>query len=319
MKTAIHEELIESLDLSTLGQINEEELRSEIIRLATDLCRHRRKNLGDIDHERMVDELVDEVFGIGPLEPLMRDPTISDILVNGPHEVYIERRGMLELTDVVFADEQHVMRIIQRIVARIGRRIDEVSPMVDARLPDGSRVNAVAPPIALSGPKLSIRRFGVNYLNVEALRDNGTLLPQMADFLAAAVEARVSFLISGGTGAGKTTLLDALSAFIPHDERLVTIEDSAELLLQHPHVVRMETRTANTEDSGEISQRDLVRNSLRMRPDRILIGEVRGADQDVLTSVVHVRKPGVYRAGGVLHAVDEEPDPGPVEGHGHVG
>jgi len=278
LKTAIHEELVESLDLSTLGQINEEDLRSEIIRLAKELCRHRRKNLGDIDHERMVDELVDEVFGIGPLEPLMRDPTISDILVNGPHEVYVERRGMLELTDVVFADEQHVMRIIQRIVARIGRRIDEVSPMVDARLPDGSRVNAVVPPLALQGPKLSIRRFGASYLTTEALTGNRSMLPEMAQFLAAAVQARVSFLISGGTGAGKTTLLGALSAFIPRDERLVTIEDSAELMLQHPHVVRMETRTSNTEGSGEITQRDLVRNSLRMRPDRILMGEVRGSE-----------------------------------------
>ena len=278
LKTAIHEELVESLDLSTLGQINEEDLRSEIIRLAEELCRHRRKNLGDIDHQRMVDELVDEVFGIGPLEPLMRDPTISDILVNGPHEVYVERHGLLELTDVVFADEQHVMRIIQRIVARIGRRIDEVSPMVDARLPDGSRVNAVVPPLALQGPKLSIRRFGASFMTTEALSGNQSLLPEMAEFLAAAVRARVSFLISGGTGAGKTTLLDALSAFIPRDERLVTIEDSAELLLQHPHVVRMETRTPNTEGTGEVTQRDLVRNSLRMRPDRILIGEVRGPE-----------------------------------------
>jgi len=278
LKTAIHEELVESLDLSTLGQINEEELRAEIIQLAQELCRHRRKKLGDIDHERMVDELVDEVFGIGPLESLMRDPTVSDILVNGPHEVYVERHGILELTEVVFADEQHVMRIIQRIVARIGRRIDEVSPMVDARLPDGSRVNAVVPPLALQGPKLSIRRFGASYLTTEALTRNRSMLPEMAQFLAAAVEARVSFLISGGTGAGKTTLLGALSAYIPQDERLVTIEDSAELMLQHPHVVRMETRTSNTEGSGEVTQRELMRNSLRMRPDRILIGEVRGPE-----------------------------------------
>lgn len=278
IKTAIHEELVESLDLSMIGQIDEEQLRSEIIRLAEELCRFRRKTLKDIDQQRMIAELVDEVFGLGPLEVLMRDPSVSDILVNNAHQVYVERQGRLELTDVVFADDQHVMRIIQRIVAQVGRRIDEVSPMVDARLPDGSRINAVVPPLALSGPKLSIRRFGISPLTIGDLTANGSVLPQMVDFLAAAVESRISFLISGGTGSGKTTLMDALSAFIPHDERIVTIEDSAELILQHPHVVRMETRNPNTEGSGEISQRDLVRNSLRMRPDRILIGEVRGAE-----------------------------------------
>jgi pilus assembly protein CpaF len=278
IKTAIHEELVESLDLSMIGRIDEEQLRSEIVRLAEELCRYRRKTLKDIDQQRMIAELVDEVFGLGPLEVLMRDPSVSDILVNHAHEVYVERQGRLELTDVVFADDQHVLRIIQRIVAQVGRRIDEVSPMVDARLPDGSRVNAVVPPLALSGPKLSIRRFGITPLTIDDLTANGSVLPQMVNFLAAAVESRISFLISGGTGSGKTTLLDALSAFIPHDERLVTIEDSAELILQHPHVVRMETRNPNTEGSGEISQRDLVRNSLRMRPDRILIGEVRGPE-----------------------------------------
>jgi pilus assembly protein CpaF len=278
MKTAIHEELVESLDLSTIGQIEEQDLRSEIRRLAEELCRFRRKSLGTADHQRLIDELVDEVFGLGPLECLMRDPTISDILVNGAHEVYIERGGRLKRSDVVFADDQHVLRIIQRIVARVGRRIDEVSPMVDARLPDGSRINAVVAPLSLGGPKLSIRRFGVNPLRIDDLVSGGSILPEMVEFLAAAVGSRVGFLISGGTGAGKTTLLDALSAFIPEDERLVTIEDSAELILQHPHVVRMETRTPNTEGRGEISQRDLVRNSLRMRPDRILVGEVRGAE-----------------------------------------
>jgi pilus assembly protein CpaF len=278
LKTAIHEELIESLDLSMVGQISEHELRWEIQRLAEELCRHRRKGLDEADHDRMFDELVHEVFGLGPLEPLMQDPDVTDILVNNAHEVYVERRGRLELTNVIFADEHHVMRIIQRIVARVGRRIDEVSPMVDARLPDGSRINAVVPPLALGGPKLSIRRFGAVPLRMEDLAANHSLLPQMVEFLRAAVQARVSFLISGGTGAGKTTLLDALSAFIPSDERLVTIEDSAELILQHAHVVRMETRTPNSEGSGEITQRELVRNSLRMRPDRILIGEVRGAE-----------------------------------------
>lgn len=278
MKTAIHEELVESLDLSMLGEISEPQLRIEIQRLAEELCRHRRKSLADIDQQRMLEELVAEVFGLGPLEPLMEDDDVSDILVNNAHEVYVERRGLLELTDVIFADDQHLMRIIQRIVSRIGRRIDETSPTVDARLQDGSRVHAVVPPLALGGPKLSIRRFGKGMLKIENLINNGTLTPQMADFLTAAVKARISFLISGGTGAGKTTLLDAMSAFIPHDERLVTIEDAAELILLHPHVVRLETRNANTEGEGEVTQRELVRNSLRMRPDRILVGEVRGAE-----------------------------------------
>ncbi|MDA1053210.1 MAG: CpaF family protein [Planctomycetota bacterium] len=278
MKTAIHEELVESLDLSMLGEISEPQLRQEIQRLAEELCRHRRKSLADIDQRRMLDELVSEVFGLGPLEPLMADDAVSDILVNGAHEVYVERYGLLELTNVIFADDQHLMRIIQRIVSRVGRRIDETSPTVDARLADGSRVHAVVPPLALGGPKLSIRRFGKGMLKIENLIGNGTLTPQMADFLTAAVRARISFLISGGTGAGKTTLLDALSAFIPHDERLVTIEDAAELILMHPHVVRLETRNANTEGEGEVNQRELVRNSLRMRPDRILVGEVRGAE-----------------------------------------
>ncbi len=278
MKTAVHEELIESLDLSTLSHITEDQLRDEIKRLATDLCRHRRKILAAEHHQRMVDEIVNEVFGLGPLEGLMQDPEISDILVNNAHEVYIERLGQLELSDVVFADDDHVLRIIQRIVGRVGRRIDEVSPMVDARLEDGSRVHAIVPPLAIGGPKLSIRRFGTDVLRIENLISNNTLTDDMVTFLGAAVQARVSFLISGGTGAGKTTLLDALSVFIPHDERLVTIEDAAELILQHPHVIRLETRTPNTEGEGVVTQRELVRNSLRMRPDRILVGEVRGAE-----------------------------------------
>jgi pilus assembly protein CpaF len=278
LKTAIHEELVESLDLSTIGQISEQELLAEIRRLAQDICRERRKSISQHDQQRMLDELVNEVFGLGPLEPLMQDPTVSDILVNSSQEVYVERYGRLELTDVVFADDQHVMRIIQRIVSRVGRRIDEVSPMVDARLPDGSRINAIVPPLALGGPKLSIRRFGANPLRIDDLLELQSLMPEMVEFLSAAVRARISFLISGGTGSGKTTLLDSLSAFIPHDERLVTIEDSAELILQHPHVARLETRTPNTEGRGEVTQRDLVRNSLRMRPDRILVGEVRGPE-----------------------------------------
>ena len=218
-----------------------------------------------------------ESFGLGPLEALMGDAAISDILVNGPHEVYVERDGRLERTDIVFADAAHLMQIIQRIAARVGRRADETSPMVDARLPDGSRVNAVVPPLALQGPILSIRRFGVR-LQCEDLLANATMPPPILELLRAAVAGRVSMVISGGTGAGKTTLLNTLSRFVPADERLVTIEDSAELLLQQPHVVRLETRPPNLEGIGEVKQRDLVRNALRMRPDRIIIGEVRGAE-----------------------------------------
>jgi pilus assembly protein CpaF len=278
LKTAIHEELVESLDLSMVGELDEELLAGEMRRLAEEICFERGKSLSRDDHQRMIQELMDEIFGLGPLEGLMRDPTVSDVLVNGPHEVYVERRGRLERADVVFADERHVMRIIQRVVARVGRRIDEVSPMVDARLLDGSRVNAIIPPLALDGPKLSIRRFGTRPLTAEDLLAGGSARPEMMQFLAAAVRSRISFLISGGTGAGKTTLLNVMSAFIPAGERLISIEDSAELQLDHRHVVRLETRNANVEGAGLVAQRDLVRNSLRMRPDRILIGEVRGAE-----------------------------------------
>jgi pilus assembly protein CpaF len=278
LKTAIHEELIETLDLSVVEQVDEDLLRAEIRRLAEEICSGLRKRLDEAGHRQMLDELMDEIFGLGPLERLMKDPTVSDILVNGPHEVFVERQGQLERTDVLFADQAHLMRIIQRIVSRIGRRVDEMSPMVDARLPDGSRVNAIIPPLALEGPKLSIRRFGTKPLSADDLRRNGSMPDGMLRFLAAAVQSRVSCLISGGTGSGKTTLLDALSEFIPQNERLITIEDSAELILNHPHVIRLETREANVEGTGKTTQRELVRNSLRMRPDRIIVGEVRGAE-----------------------------------------
>jgi pilus assembly protein CpaF len=218
------------------------------------------------------------VFGLGPLEKLMSDPSVSDILVNGPYTVYVERHGRLELTECVFADDEHLTRIIQRIVGRLGRRIDEMSPMVDARLPDGSRVNAIIPPLAIDGPTLSIRRFGVGGLSLDDLLANGSLVPEVAEFLAAAVKARIGFAVSGGAGAGKTTLLNILSSFIPATERIITIEDSAELKFHNRHWVRLETRPSNTEGAGEVTQRDLVRNSLRMRPDRIVVGEVRGAE-----------------------------------------
>ena len=278
LKAAIHQELVEALDLSRVGQADRDRLLPQVRSIAERMCRARGNMLGKLDRERLLEELLSEVFGLGPLDRLMEDPTVTDILVNDPYTVYIERHGRLELTDVVFADAEHLMRIIRRVVSRIGRRIDEVSPLVDARLPDGSRVNAVIPPLALNGPSLSIRRFGARPLELDDLLANDTLLPSIAKFLTAAIEARIGCAVSGGTGAGKTTLLNALSASIPADERIVTIEDSAELILQHRHCVRLETRPPNSEGSGEYSQRDLVRNSLRMRPDRIIVGEVRGPE-----------------------------------------
>jgi pilus assembly protein CpaF len=278
LKTSIHEELVESLDLSLVGVVDRQRLDGEVRSVADALCRRRAASLDTGNRQRLLDELLDEVFGLGPLESLMADPAVTDILVNNAYEVYVERHGRLELTNVIFADDQHVLRVIQRIVARIGRRIDEVCPMVDARLPDGSRINAVVPPLALKGPTLSIRRFGDKPLDLNDLMSNRSILPDMVQFLSAAVDARISFLIAGGTGSGKTTLLNALSVCVPPGERIITIEDSAELILQHMHVVSLETRMANTEGAGEITQRDLVRNALRMRPDRILVGEVRGAE-----------------------------------------
>ncbi len=278
LKAKIHQQLVESMDLSRIGRIPREQLLVHVRDLAGQVCGSRREILGQLDRERLLDDLMDEIFGLGPLEPLMKDPEVTDILVNDPYTVYVERHGRLEPTRVIFADTQHLLRIIQRIAARLGRRVDEVSPMVDARLADGSRVNAVIPPLALDGPTLSIRRFGHQPLRIDDLQAHRSILPEMTRFLAAAIEARVGILVSGGTGSGKTTMLNAISAFIPAEERLVTIEDSAELILQHRHRIRLETRPANTEGRGEITQRELVRNSLRMRPDRIIVGEVRGAE-----------------------------------------
>src|SRR5229473_3488135 len=229
-------------------------------------------------HNRLFEEIKNELLGLGPLEPLLWDEDVNDILVNGPNQVYVERQGKLYLTDVRFNDDQHLMLIIDRIVSQVGRRVDESSPMVDARLPDGSRVNAIIPPLALDGPALSIRRFGKKRFTMDDLVEKETITADMVEFMQAIVRARLNVLVSGGTGSGKTTMLNCMSAFVPVDERIVTIEDSAELLLQQPHVVRLETRPPNVEGKGEVTQRELVRNCLRMRPDRIIVGEVRGAE-----------------------------------------
>ncbi len=278
MKSRLHRALINRMDLTKLGAMAPEQLHAEVSRLAEGVLAAEAMPLSAAERERLVGEVRHELFGLGPLEPLLADPTISDILVNSHRRIYIERRGKLEATDVAFKDDEHLMRVIERIVSSVGRRIDESSPMVDARLADGSRVNAIIPPLSIDGPVLSIRRFGAEPLRMSALIDNRALTREIAEMMEMCVRARLNLLISGGTGAGKTTLLNALSAYIPEDERIVTIEDSAELQLQQPHVVRLETRPPNIEGRGEVTQRDLVRNALRMRPDRIVIGEVRGGE-----------------------------------------
>jgi pilus assembly protein CpaF len=277
-KKELHQQLIKEMDLSALGTMSEDELRRDVRRAAEELCRHSADLLSLAERERLIKEVLDETFGLGPLEPLMQDLTVTDILINGPKTVYVERHGRLEKTEVAFVDDRHLVQIVQRIVGRVGRRVDETRPMVDARLPDGSRINAIIPPLALDGALVSIRRFGVRPLRVADLLANQSVLPDMVAFLAACVRARVNVLISGGTGSGKTTLLNALSASIPDDERVATIEDAAELRLQQPHVARMETRPPNLEGAGEVTTRDLVKNALRMRPDRIIVGECRGGE-----------------------------------------
>jgi pilus assembly protein CpaF len=278
LKRHIHGKLVEKLDLSRVSDLAGDTLRREIRLVVERLCDTENPLLNRMERERLIDEVLDETFGFGPLEMLLKDPTISDILVNGPHKVYIERRGKLEKSDVKFRDNEHLLQIIDRIVSKVGRRVDETSPMVDARLPDGSRVNAIIPPLALDGPALSIRRFGSNPLKLEDLLNYKAFTPEMAMLMEAAIKARLNIIISGGTGCGKTTLLNTLSSFIPADERIITIEDAAELQLQQDHVVRLETRPPNIEGKGQVTTRDLVRNALRMRPERIIIGECRGAE-----------------------------------------
>ena len=278
MKSRLHRALINRMDLTKLGTLTPEQVHAEVSRLAESVLAQEAMPLSTSERDRLVNDVQHELFGLGPLEPLLADPTVSDILVNSYGTIFVERRGKLEVTNVAFKDDEHLMRVIERIVSSVGRRIDESSPMVDARLRDGSRVNAIIPPLSIDGPVLSIRRFGAEPLRMNSLIENKALTKDIADMLEMCVTARLNVLISGGTGAGKTTLLNALSAYIPEDQRIVTIEDSAELQLQQPHVVRLETRPPNIEGKGEVTQRDLVRNSLRMRPDRIVIGEVRGGE-----------------------------------------
>ena len=278
LKRIIHGKLVDKLDLSRVSDLAGDTLRREIRLVVERLCDTENPLLNRMERERLIDEVLDETFGFGPLEALLKDPTISDILINGPHKIYVERRGKLEKTDIKFRDNDHLLQIIDRIVSKVGRRVDETSPMVDARLPDGSRVNASIPPLALDGPTMSIRRFGANPLKLEDLLNYKAFTPEMAMLMEACIKARLNIIISGGTGCGKTTLLNTLSAFIPHDERIITIEDAAEVQLQQDHVVRLETRPANIEGKGAVNTRDLVKNALRMRPERIIIGECRGAE-----------------------------------------
>ncbi len=278
LKTRLHRQMIDAIDLSKAGELSENELRDQLRSLASHLCSRDSISLEASHRETMVKEIMDEIYGFGPLEPLMADPEVTDVLVNGADSVFVERNGMLARTDVRFADDTHLLRFIQRLVGRAGRRIDEVSPMVDAKLPDGSRLNAVIPPLALRGPTISIRRFTKRALTFEDMIGLGTLAPEMADFLSLAVQGRLNVLLSGGTGAGKTTMLNNLSRFIPVSERVVTIEQTAELQLQQSDVVALESRPANVEGRGAITQRELLRNSLRMRPDRIIVGEARGGE-----------------------------------------
>jgi pilus assembly protein CpaF len=277
-KQRINERLLTVLDLSLINTIDSDKARKEIREIAERLLSEDSAPLSRTQRQLIVARIEDEVMGLGPLEPLLADPTISDILVNGADTIYIERRGKLELTNAQFTNHAHLLNTIDRIVSAVGRRIDESSPMVDARLADGSRVNAIIPPLAIDGAMLSIRRFGVDLLSMDDLIELQTLTPEVAQVLQAIVEARLNIIVSGGTGSGKTTMLNILSSYIPEDERIVTIEDSAELQLRQRHVVRLETRPPNIESKGEVTSRDLVRNSLRMRPERIIIGEVRGGE-----------------------------------------
>src|ERR1700683_3719618 len=278
LKTGLHTTLLSSIDLEKLSSVDDGKARRAVVTMIQEIVGVQKIPLSAVEKDQAESDLLDEVFGLGPLEPLLNDPTVSDILVNNKDVVYVERRGILERTTAKFRDDRHLMQVIDRIVSRVGRRVDESSPMLDARLPDGSRVNAIIPPLALDGPCMSIRRFGSGPIAPEALVKLKSISAEMMQILAAAVKAKISILISGGTGAGKTTFLNILSSFIPETERIVTIEDAAELQLKHEDVVRLETRPPNVEGLGAVRQRQLLVNSLRMRPDRIIIGAVRGEE-----------------------------------------
>ena len=278
LKQRIHSKLVDKLDLSRVGELEGDVLKREIRLVVEHLCDTEDTLLNRAERERLIDEVLDETFGLGPLELLLKDPAISDIMINGPKHIYVERRGKIEKSSVKFRDNKHLLQIIDRIVSNVGRRVDETCPMVDARLPDGSRVNAIIPPLALDGPSLTIRRFGSNPLTLEDLLRFGAFTPEMVMLLEGAIKARLNMVISGGTGSGKTTLLNTLSSFIPGDQRMITIEDAAELQLQQDHVLRLETRPPNIEGKGMVNATDLVKNALRMRPDRIIIGECRGPE-----------------------------------------
>lgn len=278
LKQRIHAKLVDKLDLRTLGDLKGDVLRREIRLVVEHLCDTENALLNRTERDRLVEEVLDETFGLGPLELILKDPQVSDILINGPKDIYVERKGMMEKSAVTFRDNNHLMQIIDRIVSKVGRRVDETCPMVDARLEDGSRVNAIIPPLALDGAAMSIRRFGSNPLKLEDLLNYKALTPEMVMFLEGAMKARLNVVISGGTGSGKTTLLNTLSSFIPNSDRIITIEDAAEIQLQQDHVVRLETRPPNIEGKGQVSATDLVKNCLRMRPERIIIGECRGPE-----------------------------------------
>jgi pilus assembly protein CpaF len=299
LKMNVHQTIIERVELDKLQRLTQEQVKRELGQLVERIVEEDKVPLNEAERRRLAQDVHDEMFGLGPLEPLLADPAVNDILVNTCNQVYVERRGRLELTDITFYDDAHLMKIIERIVSRVGRHIDESTPMVDARLPDGSRVNVIIPPSAIDGPLVSIRRFAVNPLTVDDMIRNRTFTPAIARLFEAMTKAKLNVLISGGTGSGKTTMLNLMSGFIPADERIVTIEDAAELQLRQPHVLRLETRPPNIEGKGEIPQRALVRNALRMRPDRIVLGEVRGGEA---LDMLHAMNTGHEGSMATLHA-----------------
>lgn len=300
LKKKLHLKLLEELDIKKLGEnINDEGTKQQIINLIETLLQEESVPLALNDRNKLIEELIDDILGLGPIEPLLRDPTVNDVLVNGPNKVYVERKGMLEKTNIVFDDESHVMRVINRIVSAVGRRVDESSPMVDARLKDGSRVNAIILPLSIDGAALSIRKFSEKKIILDDLVKFGAITENMCEMLKLCVQCKMNILVSGGTGSGKTTFLNALSRYIPDHERVVTVEDAAELQLQRDHVVRLETRPPNLEGKGEISQRDLVKNALRMRPERIILGEIRSGEALDLLQAMNTGHEGSM---GTLHA-----------------